>query len=190
MPALIDRARTFRKSPHFKRTLKFATVSVISTVVAQSILFLTFDWFNLASAMVCNVIATTVATFPAYYLNRTWTWGKRGKSSLWREVIPFWVMAFIGLVLSTLAVGIAAHQVDHISSRKIVKDLVVHFANFTTYGLIWFARYSIFNKYMFGAATQTQQGAVVDTVGVEHAVGAAPVVAAEPVAEPVLNRSR
>jgi putative flippase GtrA len=169
MHALISRARAFHESPHFKRTLKFATVSVISTVVAQSVLFLTFDLFTLASAMVCNVVATTVATFPAYWLNRTWTWGKRGKSNIWREVVPFWVMAFIGLVLSTVAVGVAAHNVDLISHKKVVKDLVVHFANFTTYGLIWVARYSIFNKYMFGPGTEghTAKTNVVDTVAVE-----------------------
>ncbi len=169
MSALTSRARAYRQSPHFVRILKFGTVSVISTVVAQSILFALYDehLFGSLSAMVSNVIATGVATVPAYWLNRTWTWGKRGKSSLWREVMPFWVMAFIGLVLSTLAVGVAAHNVDLISHKKLVKDLVVHFANFTTYGAIWVARYAIFNKYMFGPGTQGPNADAVDTAAVE-----------------------
>ncbi len=103
MSSLIGLAAACRRSPHFKRVLKFGTVSVISTVIAQSVLFLTYDVGHIASAMVCNVIATAVSTFPAYYLNRTWTWGKRGKSHIWREVAPFWILAFIGLVFSTLA---------------------------------------------------------------------------------------
>ncbi len=184
MPALISRARALRQSPHFKRTLKFATVSVISTVISQTILFFTFDLFTLASAMICNVIATVIATFPAYWLNRTWTWGKRGKSSLWREILPFWAMAFIGLVLSTIAVGVAAHNADLISNKKVVKDLVVHFANFTTYGLIWIARYAIFNKFMFGPGTggaENPKTDVVDTVAVEHRVA---------IAEPAFDPSR
>ncbi len=141
--------------PSLQANLKFGTVSVISTVIAQSVLLLTFDVGHIASAMVCNVIATAVATVPAYWLNRTWTWGKRGKSHLWREVAPFWIIAFIGLVLSTLAVGVAAHNADRVSSSQEVKDLFVHGANFVTYGLIWLARYSIFNKFMFGPQAST-----------------------------------
>lgn len=155
MSSLIGRVAACRRSPHFKRILKFGAVSVISTVIAQSVLLLTFDVGHIASAMVCNVIATAVATVPAYWLNRTWTWGKRGKSHLWREVAPFWIIAFIGLVLSTLAVGVAAHNANRVSSSAEVKDLFVHGANFVTYGLIWLARYSIFKKFMFGAEAST-----------------------------------
>jgi len=172
MPALLDRARAVRRSPHFKRSLKFATVSVITTVVSQTLLFFTFDLFSLASAMACNVFATVVATFPAYWLNRTWTWGKKGKSSFWREIAPFWAMAFIGLVLSTVAVGLAAHNSDIISHKKVVKDLFVHAANFITYGLIWIARYSIFNKYMFGPGTQKEDDAIDVVASEARCVGA------------------
>ena len=43
---------------------------------------------------------------PAYYLNRAWVWGKRGKSHLTKEVVPFWAFAFSGLVLSTIIVAL------------------------------------------------------------------------------------
>jgi putative flippase GtrA len=155
MSSLIGRVGSWHRSPHFKRVLKFGTVSVISTVIAQTVLLLTFDVGHVASAMVCNVIATAVSTFPAYYLNRTWTWGKRGKSHLWREVAPFWILAFIGLVFSTLLVGLAAHNADRVSNSQEVKDLFVHGANFFAYGLIWVARYCIFNKYLFGPETHS-----------------------------------
>jgi putative flippase GtrA len=163
MQALAQRARAIKQSPHFVRSLKFATVSVISTVVSQAVLFITYDHFHLFSPAECNAIATGVATVPAYWLNRTWTWGKRGKSSFLREVLPFWVMAFIGLVLSTVAVAVAAHNVGIISHKQVVKDLVVHGANFVTYGLIWVGRYTIFNKYMFGPGTQGSPE-TIDTV--------------------------
>jgi putative flippase GtrA len=41
-----------------------------------------------------------VATFPSYYLNRTWTWAKRGKSHLRKEIIPFWTMSLFGIGFS------------------------------------------------------------------------------------------
>lgn len=153
MPALIERVRAARESAHLKRLLKFAAVSVISTIVTQTVLFLTYDVINLASAMVCNVVATGVATVPAYWLNRTWTWGKRGKSHPWKEIAPFWIIAFIGLVLSTGAVGLAAHNADRLTDSKTIERIFVQFANLISYGLIWIGRYLIFNRFLFGEAT-------------------------------------
>ncbi|MHB1988782.1 MAG: GtrA family protein [Acidimicrobiales bacterium] len=160
MPALIDRARAASRSEHLHRLAKFATVSLISTAVTQGLLFLTYDVISLGSAMACNVIATAVATVPAYWLNRTWTWGKRGKSHPWREIAPFWIIAFVGLVLSTVAVGIAAHNADHISHSHLVRRAFVQFANLVTYGFIWIARYSIFNRFLFGASQGGADGTI------------------------------
>ncbi|MGH9293799.1 MAG: GtrA family protein [Acidimicrobiales bacterium] len=158
MPSLIRRARAFRRSEHFKRLLKYASVSVIATVITQSVLFLTYHVFSLASAMECNVLATAVSAVPAYYLNRTWTWRKGGKSHIWREVAPFWLVAFTGLVLSTIAVGIAAHNADHLSHSRDVRALVVQLANLATYACIWVGRYFVFNKYLFGTRTHGRYG--------------------------------
>ncbi|MGO9195700.1 MAG: GtrA family protein [Acidimicrobiales bacterium] len=150
MPSLLDRAPAALQTEHGRRLVKFATVSVISTAVTQGLLFLTYDVISIPSAMACNVIATTIATFPAYWLNRTWTWQKRGKSDPWKEIAPFWIIAFIGLVLSTVAVGLAAHNADAISQSHLVRKLFVQFANLFTYGLIWVGRYFFFNKFLFG----------------------------------------
>jgi putative flippase GtrA len=106
---------------------------------------------TLGPATVCNVIATAIATVPAYWLNRTWTWGKRGKSHPWKELAPFWIIAFIGLVLSTIAVGVAAHNADHISQSHVMRKVIVQLANLVTYGFIWIGRYFVFNRFMFGA---------------------------------------
>lgn len=154
MASLLGRALAYRRSPHFKRMAKFLSVSVISTIVTQVVLFFTYHEWHVATAMESNVIATACATVPAYWLNRTWTWGKTGKSHLWREIVPFWSIAFIGLVLSTAAVGVAAHNADHLSRSKDVQDALVQLANFVTYGCIWVGRYAIFNRYLFGERTQ------------------------------------
>jgi putative flippase GtrA len=137
------------RSDVFSKLWRYGSVSVISTVLTNALLFLFYDTVNLGTAMECNVIATTIVTIPAYYLNRNWTWRKSGKSDLWREVVPFWVIAFVSLVISTVAVGVAAHNADHISHSKLVRSLLVNLANFVTYGSIWVVKFIIFNTYMF-----------------------------------------
>ena len=87
------------RSPGGQKLLKYSAVSAISVVIGETclvifqlVLGLSPGWANLAAA--------AVATFPSYELNRTWAWGKSGKSHLWKEVVPFWVLAFVGLALS------------------------------------------------------------------------------------------
>lgn len=176
MSALIGRARARAtlQGDHVRRLWKFASVSVISTILSQGILVLTYDVISFRSAIACNVIATAISTVPAYWLNRTWTWGKRGKSNLWSEVAPFWVIAFIGLVLSTVAVGLAAHNADHISSSHFIQRAFVQVANLVTYAIIWVGRYFIFNKFLFGVAPAGEEipvpGEVEAIVVEEHRV--------------------
>jgi putative flippase GtrA len=173
MSSLTGRYRAFRASPHFHRIWKFGTVSLIATAVSQLILFAVYPHV-ISSAMASNVVATSVSTVPAYYLNRRWTWGKRGRSHLLKEVVPFWTMAFIGLVLSTVIVGIAAKSAHFISSSEHVKVIIVHLANLFAYALIWVARYTILNRYLFGTHTHSVGATnVVDTVAVERQAPAA-----------------
>ena len=58
------------------------------------------------------------------------------------------------MVLSTVAVGVAAHNADRIASGSLARALIVNGANLLTYACIWTARYFIFNRYLFGARTQ------------------------------------
>jgi len=153
MVSLARHARAFRQTEHFKRIWKYASVSVISTLVTQVVLFLTYHIWSVGSAMECNVIATVVSSVPAYYLNRSWTWGKRGRSRVWGEVVPFWTIALIAMVLSTVAVGVAAHNADRISHGSLERALLVNGANLVTYAILWTVRYMVLNRYLFGTRT-------------------------------------
>jgi putative flippase GtrA len=150
MPSLVSRARAFRSTDHFKRLWKYASVSIISTAVTQVVLFSTYHVFRVGTAIECNILATACASVPAYYLNRNWTWGKSGRSNIWREVVPFWSISFVGLVLSTVAVGVAAHNADRISHGSLDRAIIVNGANLVTYAFIWTGRYMIFNRFLFG----------------------------------------
>jgi putative flippase GtrA len=173
MASLVSQIRAFRNTEHFRRLWKYASVSIISTIVSQTVLFMTYHVWTVASAMECNVIATAVASLPAYYLNRTWTWGKTGRSNMWREIVPFWTISFTAMVLSTVAVGVAAHNADRISHGSLARALIVNGANLLTYACIWSARYFLFNRFLFGARTQVQTHEHPDEVAAEIVTAAA-----------------
>lgn len=163
------------RSPTGQRALRYSAVSAISIVISQAVLFLTFGVLRLASAVDCNIIATAAAVVPSYYLNRSWAWGKHGSSHLWREVAPFWALAFLGLVLSLIAVDVAAGAAKDVGLPHLMVAVVVNVASFAAYGINWVGKFIIFDRLLFveRAAPQVEApgahgapaGAVIDGTG-------------------------
>jgi putative flippase GtrA len=137
-----DKAR----SDQGRKMIRYTMVSVISVIVAQLLLALAFGVLRW-SATTSNVFAVGLSAIPSYYLNRAWAWGKRGRSHLMKEVVPFWGLAFLGLAGSTWAVSIAHHHAHHLS--RVGQTAVVNLANLGAFGALWVAKFVIFNELMF-----------------------------------------
>jgi putative flippase GtrA len=135
------------RSQDYRKILRYGTISVVSTVISLTGLFVFYRWVGLSPTW-SNVVATCIATVPYYYLNRMWVFKKSGRSHITKEVLPFWTIAFVSLVLSTLAVKFAGSQVHSISSKN-VRGAILVAANFATYGILWIAKFVVFNRYLF-----------------------------------------
>jgi putative flippase GtrA len=127
------------------RTLgpKFVAVSLIGTVISQSLIVLfkgQWDW----NGAVANLVAVCISAVPSYYLNRAWVWGKRGSSSMAREVLPFWIMTLAGLALSTFF----AYVADRIWDATIA----VNIANLAGFGVLWVVKFLVLDQYVFSSA--------------------------------------
>ena len=137
MPAakVIDLAKTKGRKP-----ILYSLVSVISVVVSQIVLIICHGVIGL-TAEVSNVIAVAAGTIPSYSLNRRWVWGKSTKSHLWKEVVPFWVLSFVGLVFSTVVVSIVE---DHNDSTAAIA-----LANLAAFGVLWVAKFLLLHYVLF-----------------------------------------
>src|SRR5580704_7210817 len=129
------------------KILRYGTISVVSTAISLTGLFVFYRWIGLSPTW-SNIVATCIATVPYYYLNRMWVFKKSGRSHLTREVLPFWTIAFVSLVLSTLAVKFAGSQVHSIASKD-VRGAILVAANLATYGILWIVKFIVFNRYLF-----------------------------------------
>ena len=124
-------------------------VSVITTIVSVTMLAAATVGLGLA-AWIANVLATAVATVPSYHLNRRWTWGKRDASDLWREIMPFWVLSFAGLVLSTLAVALTDSWLRGSHLGQPLHTLVILAAHLSGFGILWVAQFVLLERVLFG----------------------------------------
>src|ERR1017187_3684027 len=99
---LPGRATTWLHSHQGRKLLRYTTVSALTTMVSFSSIALLYGLSIITSVIWATVVGNLIAAFPAYYLNRTWTWGKRGPSHLTKEVLPFAGMSGLGIGVSVL----------------------------------------------------------------------------------------
>lgn len=142
MTSLVDAARTQLDRKHIRYTM----VSVVAVATSTLVLIMGKELLNL-SPVTSNMVAVSVGCIPSYLLNRSWVWGKSGKSHFWKEVVPFWALALVGLAFSTLLVALAARWSD--------RTLVTLGANFSAFGVLWIVKYMILDSLLFSLAPVT-----------------------------------
>ncbi|MDZ7674633.1 MAG: GtrA family protein [Acidimicrobiales bacterium] len=133
--------RTFGDRPRIIKWVKYSSASVAGVITGQSTLLICLVVLDLA-AVVANLIAVTLGAVPNYLINRAWTFNKRGTHSFTREVLPFWSMALLGLLLSTFTVAWAADRFDE-------NVLAVMAANMLAFGTIWIAKFFVLDRVLF-----------------------------------------
>jgi putative flippase GtrA len=135
-------------SPSGKKAIKYTLVSVISVAVS-TVVFNILNGLVRMDAVTANILSVTAGGIPSFWLNRRWAWGKTGKSHVFREHLPFWVMNFAGLALSTWWVAIAENWgLDHLESHAMRTGLNL-FATLAAFGALWIGKFIVFNRFMF-----------------------------------------
>jgi putative flippase GtrA len=125
--------------------LKYVAASLCGVVTGQTCLQLALLVLDKVPA---NIVGVAVSTVPAYFINRYWVWSKKDANSIKREVIPFWTMSFLGLLLSTIIVG-AVEDADD--------KLLISAANLSGFGILWVAKFFVLDKFMFGGGPATPE---------------------------------
>jgi putative flippase GtrA len=136
-----------------RRMLRYSLVSLVSIAVSQAVLMAVFGALH-GTARLANVVACAAGTVPSYYLNRSWAWGRRGRSHLWKEVVPFWVLAFLGLAFSTWAADLGSTLAGQADASHAVTTAVVMGSSLLAFGVLWVGKFAIFNALLFAERPQ------------------------------------
>ena len=127
---------------------RYSMASVVA-VVASVTLLVVFDGLLRLGAVVSSTLATGIATVPSYEMNRKWAWGKTGRGHLWKEVMPFWVLAFIGWGFSTYAVKLTESGLRNSGLAHLERTGIIAVVYVAAFGVLWVAKFIIFNKILF-----------------------------------------
>lgn len=149
-------ALAFLRSDNGRKWIRYSTVSAIAVAISE-ILIVVFSSGMKMSGVYANVLSVGLSAIPSYYLNRAWVWGKRGKNHIAKEVIPFWVFTFAGLLLSTLIVWlIVPHPIPADADWTYTARVMI--GQLLGFGILWIAKFFAFEKLLFGASTHRVEG--------------------------------
>jgi putative flippase GtrA len=120
----------------------FATTEVALTICAGP-LALTATW--------ASIIAWFSGALVSYVLSR-WAWKRKGRPSLLKETLPFWIVSAMVIVILTLATKFAYHSAAWMNltgaARVLYVDLVYGVANIGTFLL----RFLFFHYVLFAGS--------------------------------------
>lgn len=121
------------------KTLKYSSVSVVGTVITQSMLVLTHGQWGW-NGVVANLFGVTMGSIPTYFLSRYWVWGKNDPNKT-REIVAYWLLTLAGLALSEVFVFIFIQFSD--------STLLVSAGNFAGFGVLWVVKFLILDEMLF-----------------------------------------
>lgn len=168
VPGLREKLR----SPMALKLFRYSMASVVAVIVSN-VCLLIFVGLLKMSVVLASTLATTIAAIPSYEMNRRWAWGKTGKSHLMKEVVPFWGLAILGWAFSTFSVWLMDRYAKSHDFSHLAQTLSVAVVYFAAFGVLWVAKFIIFNKLMFGHHHHAEEPVAVDATATSTANGVA-----------------
>jgi putative flippase GtrA len=138
--------RSWAHTHQGKKLIRYTLVSGSSTIISFAAISGFYGLKIIPSVIWSTLAGNLVASVPAYQHNRRWTWGKRGKSHLRKEVAPFWMLTFLGIGVSQLGALFARHEVRAHHWSHLVNTGLVAFANLVSFAIFWVLKLIVFNR--------------------------------------------
>jgi len=146
---MIQRMRSLYAWSHThkgKKMVRYILGSVIATAVSFTSIAILYGFRIIPGVMWATLAGNLIATLPAYHLNRTWTWGKRGRSHFRNEIVPFWTMSFLGISFSQLGALWARHEVHSHHWSRLLNTGLVTSTNLLCFSVFWVLKLMVFNR--------------------------------------------
>jgi putative flippase GtrA len=136
----------FSRTPEGLKVVRYTMVSAISALTSLVVLTLVYGVLRLWGEVFSTLFANIVAGFPSYYLHRRWVWGKSGRSHIWREILPFWVMSISGIGFALYTASLAHNFADAHHLQHLARTALVVGANVAAFGILWFLKFLVLNR--------------------------------------------
>jgi putative flippase GtrA len=133
------------RSPLATRVVRYTLGSVVASLVSLVTFVLVYGVLDALSPRQSSIAASLAGMVPAYFLNRNWAWGRRGRSHFLKEVLPYLAASVLGLVAAMWSVDAASSHVQALTTDGTLQVTLVAMAYVGTYGALWVLKFLFFN---------------------------------------------
>lgn len=138
-------ARASRSRGLGGRVARYAAGSVVATVCSEVAFLLLYGSLGAAPA-VASVGGWLAGAVPNYWLNRSWTWQRRDRPSLTRELAPYAAIVLVTLGLAALATTAADRVFAAAGVSSHARLVLVGGTFLAVYGAVFVLRFVLFDR--------------------------------------------
>jgi len=138
------------ESDQLRKMLRYAGVSLFFVPVGQILIQVMAktafkgDPNNFTYA---SVTSAGILTLPNFFANKIFVWQNTSRDNLRTQVLVFWVAAVLGVSFATGFTYLVEQWVH--GRGGFVEEIAVFFAQLCGFGLVWFGRFLILDKWLF-----------------------------------------
>jgi putative flippase GtrA len=131
------------------RALRCLSVSVGTTVLSAAVLVALAVGFGMPAGT-ASLVANVCGIPPSYLWNRRWVWRRTGRGDLAREVVPFWMLSLVGLVVSMWFVAYVGTMTAALPAAG--RAVALPAANVGVFATLWLAQFVILDRVIFSVS--------------------------------------
>ena len=133
------------------KVLRYAGGSVVATGCSELTLVVLYGFLHV-SPVWSTCLAWVAGAVPNYWLNRSWTWRRRGRPSLVHEVVPYVAIVLVTLLLATLATRAVDAALKGDGTSSTLRVALVAGSFLAVYAAMFVIRFFAFDRLFAGLA--------------------------------------
>lgn len=136
------------RRPLAVRFARFTASSAVAALISETAFVVVYGALD-AGARLAGVVAFVAGAIPNWGLNRRWTWRRRGRPRIGREVLPYVAVVIATAVAATALGGVADGWVRGFDAPRAFQVALVAMAYLLPYGAVFVLKFVLFDRVVF-----------------------------------------
>jgi putative flippase GtrA len=121
---------------------------VVAAAISEAVFVLVYGPAG-AGPRVAAVVAFFAGAIPNWGLNRRWTWQRRGRPGVKRELLPYAAVVISTALAATALTGLADGWVRSLEVSRSIQVGLVAIAFLLPYGAVFLLKFLLFERLVF-----------------------------------------
>src|SRR4051794_21822034 len=127
------------------KALRYVGGSIVAAACSEATLVVLYGLLHVAPGP-ASCVAWLAGAVPNYWLNRSWTWRRRGRPDVRREVLPYVAIVLVTLGLATLATAAVDRWSRDGDTGSTARVVLVAGTFLTVYVGMFLLRFVLFDR--------------------------------------------